>query len=180
MSTATTTLTYVIDPAHTTVAFVIRHMMIARVRGHFNGVSGAIELSAGSKLPSRVDATIETASIDTREAQRDAHLKSPDFFDAATSPHITFHSTRIEGDGVSFRVFGDLTIRGTTREVSLKATFEGAGTDPWGNERIGFEAHATINRRDFGLGWNQALETGGVLVGDEVRIELSVEAIAQS
>lgn len=168
-----------IDPAHTSAAFVVRHMMIAKVRGHFNAVSGTIELPPSSNVPTRIEAAIDVASIDTREPQRDTHLKSPDFFDVQTFPQLTFRSTRIEGSEDSLRVFGDLTIRGTTRPVVFEGTFEGAATDPWGNQRVGYEAHAKINRKDFGLGWNQALETGGVVVGDEVRIELSVEAVAQ-
>jgi polyisoprenoid-binding protein YceI len=171
--------TYSIDAAHTSAAFVIRHMMISKVRGHFNVVAGTIELPASGNVPSRVEAVIEVASIDTREPARDTHLKSADFFDIETFPKITFNSTRIEGREELFRVHGDLTIHGTTREVAFETTFEGMGTDPWGKQRVGYEAHTTISRKDFGLNWNQALETGGVLVGDEVRIELSVEAIAQ-
>jgi len=178
--TSAQTRTYALDPAHSSVAFVVRHMMIAKVRGHFNTVSGTIELPPAGHVPARIQASVDVASIDTREPQRDGHLKSPDFFDAETYPQLTFRSARIAGAEESFRIFGDLTIHGTTREVVFEAAFEGTGTDPWGNERLGYEARATINRKDFGLNWNQALETGGVLVGDEVRIELSIEAIAQS
>jgi polyisoprenoid-binding protein YceI len=174
------TRTYAIDPAHTTTAFVVRHMMIAKVRGHFNAVTGSIVLGPAGNVPASIEATVDVASIDTREPQRDGHLKSADFLDAEKFPQLTFRSTRIEGSGDAFRVYGDLTIHGTTREVAFETTFEGAGTDPWGNARVGYEATAKISRKDFGLNWNQALETGGVLVGDEVRIELSVEATAQS
>jgi polyisoprenoid-binding protein YceI len=178
-TTQATARTYAIDPAHTTTAFIVRHMMIAKVRGHFNAVTGTIVLGAGN-VPESIEASIDVASIDTREPQRDGHLKSADFFDAEKFPQITFRSLRVEGSGTSFKVFGDLTIHGTTREVVLDTTFEGAGTDPWGNARVGFEATTKISRADFGLAWNQALETGGVLVGDEVKIELSVEATAQA
>ena len=181
MTTASTTAarTFTVDAAHSSAAFVVRHMMIAKVRGHFNALTGTIALPAAGNVPTSVEATIEAASVDTRVEQRDTHLKSPDFFDVATFPQITFRSTRIEGSGDSFRVIGDLTIHGTTREVALDTTFEGTGKDPWGNQRGGYEAHATISRKDFGLTWNQSLETGGVLIGDDVKIELSIEAIAQ-
>lgn len=179
MTTATTSQTYSIDPAHTTVEFIVRHMMIAKVRGRFTAVAGTIEVPEGGNVPSAVDVTIDAGSIDTREEQRDGHLRSADFLDTQTYGQITFRSTGIEGSGETFRVRGDLTVHGTTREVVLETTFEGRGSDPWGNQRIGFEARTAISRKEFGLGWNQALETGGVLVGDEVRIELNVEAIAQ-
>jgi polyisoprenoid-binding protein YceI len=171
---------YAIDPAHSSVAFIARHMMIAKVRGHFNAVTGTIELASSGNVPTRIEAAVEAASIDTREPKRDGHLKSADFFDVEKFPQLTFRSTRIEGREPSFRVYGDLTIHGTTREVTFETTFEGAGPDPWGKQRVGYEARAKISRADFGLNWNQALETGGVLVGDEIQIELSVEATAQS
>lgn len=178
--TAQNTRIYSIDPAHSSVAFVVRHMMIAKVRGLFNTVSGTIELPASGYLPVSVEAAVDVASIDTREPQRDGHLKSPDFFEAEKYPELTFRSTRIEGTEESFRMHGDLTIHGVTAGIAFDVTFEGAGADPWGNQRAGYEGHAKINRKDFGLTWNQALETGGVLVGDEVRIELTVEAIAST
>jgi len=153
--------------------------MITKVRGRFTSVAGAIEVPEGSNVPVSVDVTIDAASIDTREEQRDTHLKSPDFFDAETFPKITFKSTAFDGSGDAFKVRGDLTIHGVTREVVLDTTFEGRTGDPWGNDRIGYEAHTKISRKDYGLEWNQALETGGVVVGDEVKIELNVEAIAQ-
>jgi len=179
MVNALQTQQYAIDASHTTAEFVVRHLMITKVRGRFTAVSGTVDLADGATVPTALTATIETASIDTRETQRDEHLKSPDFFDAATYPQITFRSTRIEGSGDSFKVIGDLTIHGVTREVSLDTTFEGRVVDPWGNNRVGYEAHGKISRKDFGLSWNQALEAGGVAVGDEVKIELNVEAIAQ-
>lgn len=174
-----TSQTYTLDPAHMTVEFVVRHMMISKVRGRFTGLSGAIQVPDGSSVPSSLEVSIDPSTIDTREPQRDAHLASPDFLDAATFPQLAFKSTRFEGDGESFRVYGDLTIHGVTREIALDATFEGRGADPWGNQRIGYEAHGKIRRKDFGLNWNQALETGGVLVGDDVTIDISTEAIAQ-
>ena len=178
-TTTTTSQTYAIDPSHTTVEFVVRHMMIAKVRGRFTSVSGTLVVPEGSNVPTAVDVTIDPATIDTREEQRDAHLRSADFLDAEKFSSLTFHATGVEGSGDAFTVRGNLTIHGTTREVALDATFEGRGSDPWGNQRIGYEARTKISRKDFGLEWNQALETGGVLVGDEVRIELNVEAIAQ-
>jgi len=182
--TATTTplqqtSVYALDPAHTTLEFVVRHLMITKVRGRFTGFDGRIEMTAGSQLPKSASVTIETASIDTREEQRDAHLRSADFFDAEKYPQLFFKSTRIEGTPDAFTMHGDLTIHGVTREVALTGTFEGSTNDPWGGTRVGYAAHGTINRKDFGLAWNAALETGGVVVGDEVRIELNVEAILQ-
>jgi polyisoprenoid-binding protein YceI len=169
---------YAIDAAHTTAEFVVRHLMISKVRGRFTQVSGTIDLAEGSTTPVSITAIIETASIDTREEQRDGHLKSPDFFDAANFPQITFKSTRVDGSGDSFKIVGDLTIHGVTKEITLDTTFEGRAIDPWGNSRVGYEAHGKISRKDFGLTWNQALEAGGVAVGDDVKIELNVEAIA--
>jgi len=178
MSTTATGQTYAIDPAHTTAEFVVRHLMIAKVRGRFTGVSGTIEVADGTDVPASVNAKIEAATVATGDAQRDGHLASPDFLDAATYPAIEFRSTKISGSAAEFEIHGDLTIHGTTRPVVLSASYEGRSTDPWGNRRIGYEAHGKINRKDFGLTWNQALESGGVLVGDDVKIELSVEGIA--
>jgi polyisoprenoid-binding protein YceI len=169
---------YAIDPAHTTVEFIVRHLMITKVRGRFAGVAGTIELE-GSDVPRAIEAHIDAATIDTREEQRDTHLRSADFFEVETYPALEFVSTRIEGEPGDFTVHGNLTIHGVTRKIALKAQFEGRGADPWGGQRIGYSAYATINRKDFGLTWNTALETGGVMVGDEVRIELNVEAILQ-
>ena len=176
-SPARTSRTATVDPAHSTAAFVVRHMMISKVRGHFTNVSGTIELPAEGQLPISVTASIDAASVDTRDAQRDGHLKSADFFDVAVYPTLTFRSNRIEGTEAAFRIIGDLTIHGVTREVAFEATFEGAGRDPWGNERLGYEAFATIDRSDFGLTFNHTLETGGVMVSDQVRLELTVEAL---
>ncbi len=171
---------YAIDPAHTSVEFLVRHMMLAKVRGRFTGVTGSFAVPQEGTLPSEIEAHIDASTIDTREEQRDAHLKSADFLDAANFPTLDFVGSKIEGSGESFTLHGNLTIHGVTRPVALEVSFEGRATDPWGNQRVGFTAHTKIARKDFGLTWNQALETGGVLVGDEVRIELNVEGILQT
>ncbi|MGA7356359.1 MAG: YceI family protein, partial [Candidatus Cybelea sp.] len=171
--------TYSLDRAHTTVEFVVRHLMITKVRGRFTTFDGQIELASGSDLPVAISATIDAASIDTRDDQRDAHLRSADFFEVEKYPILTFESTRIDGTPDEFIIDGRLMIHGVTRDVSLSGSFEGRANDPWGGVRAGYSAHTTINRKDFGLTWNAALETGGVVVGDEVRIELNVEAILQ-
>ncbi|MBV8355085.1 MAG: YceI family protein [Candidatus Eremiobacteraeota bacterium] len=170
---------YALDPAHTTVEFIVRHLMITKVRGRFTAFQGHIDLPPGSDVPQTIAVTIDAASIDTREDQRDAHLRSADFFDVEKYPAITFESTRIDGTPDEFTIHGKLTIHGITRDVSLAAGFEGRAGDPWGGVRVGYAAHTTINRKDFGLAWNASLETGGVVVGDQVRIELNVEAILQ-
>lgn len=180
MSTATAT-SYKIDVAHSTVEFAVKHMMVATVRGQFTEVSGDIVYNAGNPASSSVNATINVASIATRDAQRDGHLKSPDFFDADNFPTITFASTSVTATGAStLRVDGNLTIHGVTRPVSLTATIEGEGKSPFGHEIIAFSAETAVSRKDFGLVWNVALETGGVLVGDAIKITLDVEAIKQA
>jgi polyisoprenoid-binding protein YceI len=148
------------------------------VRGRFGAVTGTIELDAANPARSSVTAEIDVTSIDTRQEQRDAHLRSADFFDADNFPAITFRSRGVEAAGEGrYRVTGDLTIRGVTREVALDTTDEGRGRDPWGGERAAFSASLVIDRRDFGLTWNQALETGGLLVANEIRITLEVQAV---
>lgn len=171
--------TYAIDPAHTTIEFVVRHLMITKVRGRFAGVSGTVELAPGSDVPVSVSARLDAATIDTREPQRDAHLKSADFFEVEKYPALEFASTRIDGAPDAFTIHGKLTIHGVSRDVALDGSFEGRAADPWGGQRVGYNASTTINRKDFGLTWNAALETGGVMVGDEVRIELDVQAVQQ-
>jgi polyisoprenoid-binding protein YceI len=166
-----------LDRAHTTVEFIVRHLMITKVRGRFTNFEGRIELASGSDVPTAITATIDAGSIDTREEQRDAHLRSSDFFDVEKYPNLTFESVRIAGTPDRFTVDGRLTVHGVTRDVTLSGSFEGRANDPWGGVRVGYSAHGTINRKDFGLTWNAALETGGVVVGDEVRIELNVEAL---
>lgn len=173
-------VTYQIDPAHSAAQFSIRHMMIANVRGEFSKVSGTVVFDADNPANSKADAAIEVASINTREPQRDTHLKSADFFDAEKFPTIAFHSKEISAHGGDWKLKGDLTIHGVTREVSLDV--EGPTPehkDPWGNLRIGATATGKLNRKDFGLTWNAALEAGGVLVGDEVKLTIDVEAIRQ-
>jgi polyisoprenoid-binding protein YceI len=172
------TTTWNIDPAHTEVGFEVKHLMISKVRGRFGAVTGTIELDAADPSRSTVTAEIDVTSIDTRQEQRDAHLRSADFFDVENFPSITFRSRGVEAAGEGrYRVTGDLTIRGVTREVALDTTDEGRGRDPWGGERAAFSASLVIDRRDFGLTWNQALETGGLLVANDVRITLDVQAV---
>jgi polyisoprenoid-binding protein YceI len=172
---------YQIDSAHSSAQFTVRHMMISNVRGEFTKLSGSIAYDPADPANSSVEATIEAASINTRDPQRDAHLKSADFFDVERFPALTFRATEIgvrDGEG---KVKGDLTIHGVTREAVLHV--EGPtpeAKDPWGNLRIGATATAKINRKDFGLTWNAALEAGGVLVGEEVKITIDLEAIRQS
>ena len=170
-----------IDPAHTMVEFGVRHMLVSTVKGRFTKFSGTIHMDEDNPTQSRVEASIDVSSIDTGDEQRDAHLRSPDFFDVARFPNITFKSRRIEGlEGDAYRVVGDLTIRDVTREVVLDVTYAGKAKDPWGNLRAGFTAETTINRKDFGLTWNVPLEAGGWLVGDKVRIMLEVQAVQKA
>jgi polyisoprenoid-binding protein YceI len=175
------TTTWQIDPAHTSVEFAVKHMMFTTVRGRFKDVKGTIEADEQNPDRSSVNVEIGAASIDTGAADRDAHLRSADFLDVENYPTITFRSKRVEGatkqEGDRFRVTGDLTIRGTTLEITLDCVYEGTGKDPWGGTRAGSRATAKIDRRDWGLKWNQALETGGILVANEVRIEVEVQAV---
>ncbi len=170
-----------IDPAHTLVEFSAKHMMITTVKGRFADVRGMVTLSENDPDSSSVVVDIATAGIDSRVEQRDQHLRSGDFLDVENYPQITFRSRRIEGarlnEGSEFRIVGDLTIRGVTREISLDATYEGRGRDPWGGERVSFSADTKIDRRDFGLTWNAALEAGGVLVGNEIKIHIEAQAV---
>lgn len=176
---ATTKTTWAIDPAHTHVEFAVRHLMISTVKGRFGDVQGTVTASDDTFRDAAVDITIGVASIDTRQADRDAHLKSADFFEVEKFPTMTFKSTSVEPKGDDIRVVGQLTIRGVSKEVVLAVTPEGTGKDPWGGERAGFSATAKVNRKDFGLTWNQALETGGFVVGDEIKISLDVELVKQ-
>jgi polyisoprenoid-binding protein YceI len=173
-----TTHTYNLDTVHSAVGFSVRHLVFAKVRGRFAQWSGSLELNESDLTQSRVDVSIDASSIDTGTADRDQHLKSPDFFDVERFATLTFKSNRIEAlGGDSYRVYGDLTIKDVTREVILESEFSGTAKDPWGNDRVAFTAKASIDRRDFGLKWNQALETGGVVVGERVDIELDVQAV---
>lgn len=178
--TTTNTTTWAIDASHAEVGFSVRHLMISTVRGRFGGISGTVTLDESNPNASKVDVSIDVSTIDTRQEQRDAHLRSADFFDVANYPTMHFVSKRIDGDVTDeFKVIGDLTIRGVTREVTLDVKAEGRGKDPWGGERAGFSAKGKLNRADFGLTWNQALEAGGVVVGDEVKLTIDAEVIKQ-
>ena len=170
--------TYTLDPAHTRIGFVARHAMVTKVRGSFDEFAGIAVLDGANPASSRVEVTIEAASIDTRNAQRDEHLRSNDFLAMQEYPKITFASTGVRQAGEStFEVTGDLTIKGVTNEITIPFEFEGAATDPFGNQRVGFEGSVTINRRDYGVTWNAALEGGGVLVSDKVTLEFEISAI---
>jgi len=175
----TPTTTWNIDPVHSTAQFKVKHMMISNVKGEFAAVTGTLTLDSGDIANSRIEASIDASTINTRDAQRDAHLKNADFFDVEKFPTLTFKSTRVSNkrDG-ELAVAGDLTLHGVTRAVVFEVEGPSASTkDPWGNTRIGLSATTRINRKDFGLTWNAALETGGILVGDEVTITLDVQFI---
>lgn len=170
--------TWKIDPVHSHIEFSVKHLMITTVKGRFTGVDGTVSIDQDDLSKSDVEVRIDASTIDTREPQRDAHLRSADFLDADKFPALTFTSTRVsEHKGSRFTLAGKLTIRGVTRDVVLNVTDEGRGRDPWGGERAGFSAVTKINRKDFGLTWNQQLETGGVLVGDEVTIHLELQLL---
>ena len=175
--------TWQIDPAHSTIEFAVKHMMFTTVRGRFKGFTGTVRVDEQNPDRSSVEVEIDASSIDTGAPDRDAHLRSADFLDVEHHPRLTFRSTRVEGahakQGDRFRVTGDLQIRGTSIPVTLDAALEGIGRDPWGKERAGFAAKTEIDRREWGLRWNQALETGGVLVGHSVRIEIEAQAVKQ-
>jgi polyisoprenoid-binding protein YceI len=165
-----------VDPAHSSVEFQTKHLMIATVKGRFTDFAGTLEAFEDGML--RASGTIRTASIDTGEPKRDEHLRSADFFEAESYPEITFESTEIVPTGkTSFRLAGELTMRGITKPVELTGSVEGTGRDPWGNDRVALQVRGTINRSDWDLTWNQALETGGVLVGDKVKIELELSTV---
>jgi len=167
--------TWNVDPSHSGLNFSVKHLMVSKVRGRFGSFTGTLEI-ASDPLQSSVSATANVDSISTGDQGRDDHLKSADFFDASTFPTIEFKSTKIEADGDDFVLFADLTIRGVTKNVKFELEFEGVGKDPWGNTKAGFTAEAEINRKDWGLEWNAALETGGVLVGEKVKLQLDIQA----
>jgi len=169
---------WTIDPAHTEVGFGVRHLMISTVKGRFADVKGVVEFADGAEP--KLDVTIGVASLDTREDKRDAHLRSPDFFDAEKYPEIRFVSTKTVRTDGGWTITGNLTMHGVTKPVTLAATEEGIGRDPWGNERMGFSAHGKLDRREFGLTWNAALETGGVLVGDDIKLNIEAELVKQA
>ncbi|WP_298819544.1 YceI family protein [Chloroflexus sp.] len=173
-------MTWIIDASHSTITFSVRHMMISKVRGRFSRFDGTVHFDEQNPTNSSVNVTIDATSIDTRDERRDGHLMSPDFLDVANYPTITFTSKQVEViDEAHGRIIGDLTIRGVTREVTLEVEYNGQSKSPWGTISAGFSASATINRKDWGLTWNVALETGGVLVGDEVKIEIEIEIVKQ-
>jgi polyisoprenoid-binding protein YceI len=170
--------TWTVDPAHSRVEFAVKHMGIATVRGNFGTFAGTLEIGADG---ARAAGTVETGSVNTGEDQRDAHLRSPDFFDAETNPQISFSSTSITPvDEETFKITGDLTIHGITREITLHADVQGTDIDPWGNERVGLEVSGQLNRGDYEMKFNQALGSGNMLVSDKVKLALDISAIKQS
>jgi len=174
---AATKTTWKLDPTHTSVEFSAKHLMITTVKGRITDIEGTIQGDEKYPQNSSVEATLKAASLDTRTDQRDQHLRSADFLDVERFPEIKFRSTRIQGDKESFKLTGDLTIRDVTKPITLDVEFEGTTRDPWGGDRVGFSAKGKFDRREFGLTWNQALETGGVVVGNEIKISLEVQAI---
>lgn len=181
-TTADTTVpvagTYELDPSHSSADFQVRHLGLSKVRGGFAIESGTVVI-ADDPTQSRVEAVLDAASFSTGAEDRDGHVRSADFLDVEQYPHLTFRSTGVRQDGSDWKVDGELTIRDVTRPVTLDVEFEGANQDPWGNGRIAFSAETEINREDFGITWNQALETGGVLVGKQVKITIDAQAVAQ-
>jgi polyisoprenoid-binding protein YceI len=169
--------TYQIDPAHTSIGFAVSHMVITKVRGRFDKFEGLIELDPAGPAVQAAKLTIQAASINTGIQKRDDHLRTADFFHVEKYPHITFELKRVEKKGDQLVAIGDFTMHGVTRQLELPFKLNGPITDPWGNSRIGIEGRATINRRDYGLTWSQVLEAGGLVVGDEVEIEIFAEAI---
>jgi polyisoprenoid-binding protein YceI len=173
-----TRTTWNLDPAHTTVEFAVKHLMITTVKGRFADVRGSLVTDDADPAAAVIDVEIGAASIDTRNEQRDAHLRSADFFDVETHPTLVFQGKRVEGDVTGdFRLIGDLTIRGVTREITLDVENEGTARDPWGGERSAFSAKGKFSRADFGLTWNQALEAGGVMVSDEVKVSIDAQFV---
>lgn len=169
---------YTVDPAHSRLGFVARHALVTKVRGSFLDFTGSFDIDASDRSASKAQATIQVASVDTGNEQRDSHLRANDFFDAPNYPHITFTSTRVEQTAEdTFAVTGDLTIKGTTRPATIELVYTGNAVDPFGNSRIGFEGTTTINRKDFGVNFNATLDTGGALVSDKITLELDISAI---
>jgi polyisoprenoid-binding protein YceI len=168
--------TWNVDPNHSRVGFVARHMMVTKVRGQFTDYTADVTIGE-NPLDSKVDVTLQMASVDTGNADRDGHLRTNDFFDIETYPTMTFRSTGIVADGDDYKLIGDLTVKDVTKSVEFDLEFEGLGADPWGGTRAGFEASTVIDRTDFGVEFNAALETGGVLLGDKVTIELDIQLV---
>jgi polyisoprenoid-binding protein YceI len=171
--------TWTIDPAHSSAEFAVKHLMISTVRGSFSQVEGVFQVDEAEPMGSSVSARIPVATIDTGVEQRDAHLRSADFFDVEKFPTIDFRSTKIEGEGDEWKLEGDLTMHGVTRPVVLDVEFEGRGPGMQGEERAGFTATTKLNRKDFGMQWNAAVEAGGVVVGDTVKVTLNIEVVCQ-
>jgi polyisoprenoid-binding protein YceI len=178
MTTRTAVKTWTIDPVHSIAEFAVKHMMVSTVKGRFRSLQGTVEFDEADLAASLVRASIDVASIDTAESQRDAHLRSPDFFDAERFPTLTFESKRVEVvDAERWKLIGDLMIRGVTKEVEFDIEYEGQITDAYGKRRAAFTAETTLSRKDFGLSWNAVIETGGVLVGDKVRVTVNIAAV---
>ena len=171
--------TWSIDPSHTSVGFSVRHLGLSKVRGRFSSFTGDVVV-AEDPAQSSVQVAVDVTSIDTRDEKRDEHLRTNDFFNATEFPTMTFTSTSVSGSGRDWQVTGDLTIRGVTRQVTLDTTFEGTASDPWGGSRAAFTATTEVDREQFGMTWNAALETGGVLVGKRVKIEIEAEVVLQA
>jgi polyisoprenoid-binding protein YceI len=177
----TLTGTYALDTSHSRIGFVARHAMVTKVRGSFNEFQGTATIDGANPSNSTVTVDLDVASIDTRNAQRDEHLRTNDFLDSASHPKITFRSTSVTHDGGDdFQVTGDLTIRGVTKAITIPLEFQGSAVDPFGNTRIGFEGSVVINRKDWGVSYNAALETGGVLIGEKITLEFELSAIKQA
>lgn len=169
--------TYEVDPSHTEIGFAVRHMLVSNVRGSFSDLSGSFDYNPDDLSTLNASALIKVESIDTRNEKRDEHLRSPDFFDAKQFPEITFKVTRADANGGDPILYGDLTMKGVTKEIAIPVTMHGPITDPWGNVRAGFEGSVTINRQDWGISWSKSMDGGGLVVSDEVKIELSVEGV---
>jgi polyisoprenoid-binding protein YceI len=172
--------TYKIDPSHSAVSFKVRHLMISTVRGSFDEFSGSFTYIKDNPAPWQVAAEIQTASVNTNDSKRDDHLRTADFFDVEKHPTMTFRSTKVTGQGERFKLHGDLTLLGVTKPVVLDLEITGETVDPWGNHRVGFSATGKLDRKEWGMTWSRALDTGGVMVGDEVGIELEIQGIQES
>ena len=171
------TARYNVDPEHSTIEFRVAHMVISKTTGHFKDYSGFIEMDPEAQTVKTIEATIKTASVNTNHEKRDTHLRTPDFFDAEKYPTMTYKLKQYHKNGEHYTAVGDLTLRGVTKEITLTGNFNGVTKDPWGNVRAGFNAEGKLNRKDFGMVWNKALDSGGLVVGDEVHIKLDIECI---
>jgi polyisoprenoid-binding protein YceI len=175
------TSTWTVDPTHSEIGFAVRHLMISTVRGRFGGVTGSVVADEANPTKAKIDISVDVTTVDTRTEQRDAHLRSADFFDVEKFPTMHFVGTEVDGDVTGdFKVTGNLTIRGVIRPVTLDVTSEGSVRDPWGNDRVGFSAKGKLSRADYGLTYNQALEAGGVVIGDEIKLSIDVELVRQA